>query len=159
MDKTGTSLTWHISVGKLSGAHQAAVMCLAVDSSVSGTDVVVTGSKDHYIKLSVNETHLLYTKGIYLIGLYTIINDIVFDVGSNYNGLISPRRSLEPPHYDGIQSLALYGDILFSGSRDTCIKKWDLHRGEHIQSLNNAHKDWVCALCFLPGGQIVLSGE
>lgn len=83
----------------------------------------------------------------------------VFDVGANNSGLISPRRSLDPPHYDGIQSLALYGDILFSGSRDTCIKKWDLNKGEHIQSLNNAHKDWVCALCFLPGGQIVLSGK
>ena len=40
-----------------------------------------------------------------------------------------------------------------------CIKKWDLQRGELVQSLNNAHKDWVCALCFTPGGQIVLSGE
>ncbi|XP_050706486.1 kinesin-like protein KIF21A isoform X1 [Eriocheir sinensis] len=122
----------HSAVGKLAGGHQAAVMCLAVDSTVPGQDVVATGSKDHYIK--------------------------VFDITGTHSGLVNPRLNLEPPHYDGIQSLALYGDTLFSGSRDMCIKKWDLQRGEHVQSLNNAHKDWVCALCFTPGGQIVLSG-
>ncbi|KAK8400868.1 hypothetical protein O3P69_002554 [Scylla paramamosain] len=122
----------HSAVGKLAGGHQAAVMCLAVDSTVPGQDVVATGSKDHYIK--------------------------VFDITGSHSGLVNPRLNLEPPHYDGIQSLALYGDTLFSGSRDMCIKKWDLQRGEHVQSLNNAHKDWVCALCFTPGGQIVLSG-
>ncbi|XP_071533694.1 kinesin-like protein KIF21A isoform X3 [Panulirus ornatus] len=122
----------HTAVGKLAGGHQAAVMCLAVDSTIPGQDVVATGSKDHYIK--------------------------VFDISSNNSGLVNPRLNLDPPHYDGIQSLALYGDTLFSGSRDMCIKKWDLQRGEHVQSLNNAHKDWVCALCFTPGGQIVLSG-
>lgn len=83
----------------------------------------------------------------------------VFDVASQYNGLINARKSLNPPHYDGVQSLVLYDKILFSGSRDTCIKKWDLEKGELIQSLNNAHKDWICAMCFLPGGQIVLSGK
>ncbi|XP_064091324.1 kinesin-like protein KIF21A isoform X5 [Macrobrachium nipponense] len=122
----------HTAVGKLAGGHQAAVMCLAVDSTIPGQDVIATGSKDHYIK--------------------------VFDVASSNSGLVNPRLNLDPPHYDGIQSLALYGDTLFSGSRDMCIKKWDLQRGEHVQSLNNAHKDWVCALCFTPGGQIVLSG-
>ena len=41
-------------------------------------------------------------------------------------GVLSPKYNLEPPHYDGIQSLCLMGDLLFTGSRDTCIKKWDL---------------------------------
>jgi FOG: WD40 repeat len=27
-----------------------------------------------------------------------------------------------------------------------------------VQSLNNAHKDWVCGLTFMPGGQLILSG-
>ncbi|ROT78779.1 putative kinesin-like protein KIF21A isoform X2 [Penaeus vannamei] len=106
----------HTAVGKLAGGHQAAVMCLAVDSTVPGQDVIATGSKDHYIK--------------------------VFDISGNTTGLVNPRINLDPPHYDGIQSLALYGDMLFSGSRDMCIKKWDLQRGELVQSLNNAHKDW-----------------
>lgn len=42
----------HTAVGKLAGGHQAAVMCLAVDSTIPGQDVVATGSKDHYIKVS-----------------------------------------------------------------------------------------------------------
>ena len=41
-------------------------------------------------------------------------------------GVLCPKYNLEPPHYDGIQSLCLMGDLLFSGSRDMCIKKWDL---------------------------------
>lgn len=41
-------------------------------------------------------------------------------------GVVGAKYTLEPPHYDGIQSLCLMGDLLFSGSRDMCIKKWDL---------------------------------
>lgn len=37
--------------GKLSGGHQAAVMCLAVGKLSAHEDIVVTGSKDHYIKV------------------------------------------------------------------------------------------------------------
>ena len=36
------------------------------------------------------------------------------------------KYKLDPPHYDGVQSLALLGNKLFSGSRDNSIKKWDL---------------------------------
>lgn len=46
------------STGKLSGGHQAAVMCLAVGNQPPGTsavedraEYVVTGSKDHYVKV------------------------------------------------------------------------------------------------------------
>ncbi|KAG0424262.1 hypothetical protein HPB47_028511 [Ixodes persulcatus] len=37
-------------VGKLAGGHQAAVMCMAVDDPGVDSSLVVTGSKDHYIK-------------------------------------------------------------------------------------------------------------
>merc|ERR1719483_773044 len=115
------------SIGKLSGGHQAAVMCLA-----TGGDYVTTGSKDHTIK--------------------------VFNVSDGKGGVVLPSVSLEPPHYDGIECLALQNDTLFSASRDTCIKKWNLKTGEVVKSLNNAHKDWICGLCFLPGGHTVISG-
>ncbi|XP_046997793.1 kinesin-like protein KIF21A isoform X1 [Schistocerca americana] len=118
-------------VGKLVGGHQAAVMCLAVGKLSEDEDIVVTGSKDHYIK--------------------------VFEVNRGSSNVFQPKMNLNPPHYDGIQSLAIRGDILFSGSRDMCIKKWDLSKQELIQSLNGAHKDWVCGLTFMPGGQILLS--
>ena len=38
------------AVGKLSGGHQAAIMVIGVDQS-DDKDVVITGSKDHYIKV------------------------------------------------------------------------------------------------------------
>ena len=99
---------------------------------ILGGDYVITGSKDHTIK--------------------------VFNVTDGKGGVVAPSASLEPPHYDGIESLALQGDTLFSASRDTCIKKWNLRNGEVIRSLNNAHKDWICGLCYLPGGQTIISG-
>jgi WD40 repeat protein len=122
------------SIGKLSGGHNAAVMCLAsgVGPGQDG-DYVVTGSKDHYVK--------------------------VFRVAEGRGGVVTPSANLDPPHYDGVQCLALRDDVLFSASRDTCIKKWDLAAGgELVRSLNNAHKDWICGLAFLPGGNTLISG-
>ncbi|KFM57573.1 Kinesin-like protein KIF21A, partial [Stegodyphus mimosarum] len=122
-------LRMYKAIGKLSGSHQAAIMCLAVDNEGLDKNIVVTGSKDHYIK--------------------------VFEVTG---GTHLAKTNLKPPHYDGIQSLAMSGNILFSGSRDMCIKKWNLKTGSHIQSLNQAHKDWVCALSFLSNNSMLLSG-
>ncbi|XP_073985830.1 kinesin-like protein 31E isoform X2 [Rhodnius prolixus] len=119
-------------IGKLIGGHQAAVMCLAVSGSSTGEDLVVTGSKDHYIK--------------------------VFDVGVETGGILTPRVTLEPPHYDGIECLAIQGNTLFSGSRDCIIKKWSLDNHELLLSLNGAHKDWVTGMCLSPGGSVLLSG-
>lgn len=47
--------------------------------------------------------------------------------------LQSARSKLEPPHYDGVQSLALKGNYLFSGSRDNSIKKWNIQTQQLIQ--------------------------
>ncbi|KAF8782096.1 Kinesin-like protein KIF21A like protein [Argiope bruennichi] len=125
-------LRMYKAVGKLSGSHQAAIMCLAVDNDGSDKNIVVTGSKDHYIK--------------------------VFEVTEGTGGLHLAKTNLKPPHYDGIQSLAINGNFLFSGSRDMCIKKWSLKNGNLIQSLNQAHKDWICALNFLSNNSVLLSG-
>jgi len=124
------------STGKLSGGHQAAVMCLAV-GPVAGSDgarveYVVTGSKDHYVK--------------------------VFEVRDGATGVLSPRFNLDPPHYDGVQCLSLNGTSLVSGSRDACIKLWDIDQGEQVLSLSNVHHDWICGLAHLPHGRIVVSG-
>ncbi|GFO28015.1 kinesin-like protein kif21a [Plakobranchus ocellatus] len=116
--------------GRLSG-HQAPVMALALTRDGDNT-LVVSGSKDHYIK--------------------------IFEVIEDAAGILTPKYNLEPPHYDGIQSLALQGSTLFSGSRDMCIKKWDLDTKQLKHSINAAHKDWVCALDFLPGTDTLVSG-
>jgi len=121
------------SIGKLSGGHQAAIMCLAIGpTELPGNNYVITGSKDHYIK--------------------------VFEVPESKGGVIPPKMNLDPPHYDGIQCMTVSGDTLFSASRDTCIKKWNLRTEELVKSLNNAHKDWICGLSFLHGENLVISG-
>nr|XP_056703204.1 kinesin-like protein KIF21A isoform X8 [Euleptes europaea] len=119
------------STGKLTG-HLGPVMCLTVDSISNGQDLIITGSKDHYIKM--------------------------FDVTEGALGTVSPTHNFEPPHYDGIEALTVMGDNLFSGSRDNGIKKWDLAQKDLIQQVPNAHKDWVCALGLAPGSPVLLSG-
>ncbi|CAN9498995.1 unnamed protein product [Ophioblennius macclurei] len=119
------------STGKLTG-HLGPVMCLTVDQSGNNQDLVITGSKDHYIKL--------------------------FDVTEGSVGSISPSHNFEPPHYDGIESLVIQGDFFFSGSRDNGIKKWDLDHKDLLQQVPNAHRDWVCALGVVPGSPALLSG-
>ncbi|KAG8510366.1 LOW QUALITY PROTEIN: Kinesin-like protein KIF21A, partial [Galemys pyrenaicus] len=119
------------STGKLAG-HLGPVMCLAVEQLSSGQDLVVTGSKDHCVKM--------------------------FDVTEGALGTVAPSHTFEPPHYDGIEALAMHGDSLFSGSRDNGIKKWDLAQKGLLQQVPNAHKDWVCALGVLPGLPALLSG-
>ncbi|XP_067360608.1 kinesin-like protein KIF21B isoform X9 [Channa argus] len=119
------------AMGKLTG-HIGSVMCLTAGQSLLGKDQVITGSKDHYVK--------------------------VFDVAEGTLGNIGPAHNFEPPHYDGIECLAVQGDVLFSGSRDNGIKKWDLEQQELTQQIPNAHKDWVCALAYVPGRPMLLSG-
>ncbi|KAI1230886.1 hypothetical protein IHE44_0008318, partial [Lamprotornis superbus] len=129
-------------VGKLSG-HIGPVMCLTVNQTASNHDLVVTGSKDHYVKV--------------LSSLGSSTPSPVFEITEGTVGNIGPTHNFEPPHYDGIECLAIQGDVLFSGSRDNGIKKWDLEQQELIQQIPNAHKDWVCALAFIPGRPMVLS--
>ncbi|XP_072829098.1 kinesin-like protein KIF21A isoform X4 [Vicugna pacos] len=119
------------STGKLTG-HLGPVMCLIVDQISSGQDLIITGSKDHYIKM--------------------------FDVTEGALGTVSPTHNFEPPHYDGIEALTMQGDNLYSGSRDNGIKKWDLAQKDLLQQVPNAHKDWVCALGMVPGHPVLLSG-
>ncbi|XP_048222540.1 kinesin-like protein KIF21A isoform X2 [Perognathus longimembris pacificus] len=119
------------STGKLTG-HLGTVMCLTVDQISSGQDLIITGSKDHYIKM--------------------------FDVTEGALGTVNPTHNFEPPHYDGIEALTIQGDNLFSGSRDNGIKKWDLAQKDLLQQVPNAHKDWVCALGVVPALPVLLSG-
>ncbi|XP_042533500.1 kinesin-like protein KIF21A isoform X1 [Dipodomys spectabilis] len=119
------------STGKLTG-HLGTVMCLTVDQISSGQDLIITGSKDHYIKM--------------------------FDVTEGALGTVNPTHNFEPPHYDGIEALTIQGDNLFSGSRDNGIKKWDLAQKDLLQQVPNAHKDWVCALGVVPAYPVLLSG-
>jgi len=120
-------------IGKLNTSHQAQVTCLAVDEAGGDNNLVITGSKDHYVK--------------------------VFEVMEGVGGIHNPKITLEPPHCDGIESLAVSGDCLFSASRDKCIKKWDLSlpKEKLVHSISHAHKDWIYTLALTPGNQSLIS--
>ncbi|XP_041752704.1 kinesin-like protein KIF21A isoform X2 [Coregonus clupeaformis] len=121
-----------VSTGKLTG-HLGPVLCLTVDQMGNGQDVVLTGSKDHTLKM--------------------------FEVTEGVQGSIVSCHNFEPPHQEGVVSLAVQGDSLYSSSRDYCIKKWDLSRKRLVQQVASAHSDWVSALGLVPGYPVVLSAD
>ncbi|XP_067346551.1 kinesin-like protein KIF21A isoform X3 [Channa argus] len=120
-----------VSTGKLTG-HLGPVMCLTVDKLGNAQDVVLTGSKDHHVKM--------------------------FEVMEGAQGSISSSHTFEPAHQDGVESLAMYGDVFYSGSRDYFIKKWDLANKQLLQQSASAQADWVSAVGVVPGSQVLLSG-
>lgn len=123
-----------IAISKLQTGHKSLVTCLAVNVEQK-LGVVVTGSKDHTIKVfNVDEN------------LFLSANHL-------------PKCALKPPHYDGIEALMLTnsGCCLFSGGRDGCIKKWSLVRGSMVASLSNCHRDWVLAMGTLENEKLLLS--
>ncbi|XP_063395660.1 kinesin-like protein KIF21A [Cydia fagiglandana] len=126
-------------VCKLWSGHAAAVMCLALGRAPAG-DLVATGSKDHYVRtldMCPQDT-----------GGWEACN----------------RRLLEPPHYDGVQALALSGSALFSASRDSSLKRWSLTDNTLTHTVMNAHKGWVTGVAVVgseaaaaDGGALVAS--
>ncbi|XP_070785480.1 kinesin-like protein KIF21A [Enoplosus armatus] len=120
-----------VSTGKLTG-HLGPVMCLTVDKLGNGQDVVLTGSKDHHIKM--------------------------FEVAEGAQGSITSSHTFDPAHQDGVESLAVHRDVFYSGSRDYYIKKWDLASKQLLQQSVSAQADWVSALGVVPGSPVLLSG-
>lgn len=118
-------------------------MCLTVDRSGSSSqDLVITGSKDHYIKVSWLQRRSRRGKRTRRGGIPGVAladSDLrpsvsqLFDVAEGSLGSIGPTHNFEPPHYDGIESLVVQGDMFFSGSRDNGVKKWDLDRKDLLQ--------------------------
>ncbi|XP_056131791.1 kinesin-like protein KIF21A [Lampris incognitus] len=119
-----------VSTGKLTG-HLGPVMCLTVDQLGNGQDVVLTGSKDHHIKM--------------------------FEVAEGVQGSITSSHTFDSAHQDTVDSLAVHADSFYSGSRDFCIKKWDMASKKLLQVSHGAHKDTVSALGVVPGSRVLLS--
>uniref|UniRef100_A0AAR2K4K4 Kinesin motor domain-containing protein n=1 Tax=Pygocentrus nattereri TaxID=42514 RepID=A0AAR2K4K4_PYGNA len=118
------------STGKLTG-HLGPVMCLAVDQLGNTQDVVITGSKDHNLKM--------------------------FDVMEGAQGSIPSAHNFEPAHKDGMEALSILGESLYSAARDHCIKRWDLSSKQLQQHVDRAHSDWVSALAVMPSSRVLLS--
>uniref|UniRef100_A0A7N9B1H1 Kinesin family member 21A n=1 Tax=Mastacembelus armatus TaxID=205130 RepID=A0A7N9B1H1_9TELE len=119
------------STGKLTG-HLGLVTCLTVDKLGHGQDVVLTGSKDHHIKM--------------------------FEVAEGAQGSITSSHTFDPAHQDGVESLAVHRDVFYSSSRDFFIKKWDLASRQLLKQAVSAQPDWVSALGMVPGSPVLLSG-
>ncbi|KAM4569730.1 kinesin-like protein KIF21A [Odontesthes bonariensis] len=119
-----------VSTGKLIG-HLGPVVCLTVERSGHGQDLVLTGSKDHHVKM--------------------------FEVAEGAQGSIASSHVFDPAHQDSVESLAVHGDAFYSSSRDHYIKKWDLASKKLLQAASS-RADWVSVLGVVPGSPVLLSG-
>ncbi|KAM8882901.1 kinesin-like protein KIF21A [Synchiropus picturatus] len=119
-----------VSTGKLTG-HSGPVTCLTVDELGHGQDVVLTGSKDHHVKM--------------------------FEVTEGSKGSLSCCQTFEPAHQDAVEALVVHKDVFYSASRDLHIKKWDLSCKRMLQSAS-AHMDWTSGLGLVPGSPVLLGG-
>ena len=100
-------------IGQLSGGHNASIMTMLVENNL-----IITGSKDHYIKVFEIFPNLSSNNSTAVSATST--NDISMDV------TVALKHNFNPPHYDGVQSLLKIENSLFSCSRDMCIKKWNM---------------------------------
>lgn len=57
----------------------------------------------------------------------------MYEVAEGAQGSISSSHTFDPGHQDGVESLAVHGDVFYSGSRDYYIKKWDLASKQLLQ--------------------------
>lgn len=57
----------------------------------------------------------------------------MFEVAEGAQGSITSSHTFEPAHQDGVESLAVHGDVFYSSSRDCFIKKWDLATKQLLQ--------------------------
>ncbi|XP_056603911.1 kinesin-like protein KIF21A isoform X1 [Triplophysa dalaica] len=119
-----------VSTGKLTG-HLGSVVCLTVDQMGKGQDMVITGSKDHTVK--------------------------IFDVVEGAQGSIGATHYFDSAHHDGLEALAIQSDSLFTAGRDCCIKKWDLTGKQLQKQVEQAHSDLVSGLAIVPGSSAVMS--
>ncbi|XP_028304734.1 kinesin-like protein KIF21A isoform X2 [Gouania willdenowi] len=119
-----------VSTGKLTG-HLGPVTCVTVEKLGNGQDMVLTGSKDHQVKM--------------------------FEVAEGAQGSISCSHTFSPAHQESVESLVVHGDVFYSSSRDYNIKKWDLGSKKLLQCVS-AQADWVSVLGVVPGVPVLLSG-
>ncbi|CAL8385654.1 unnamed protein product [Gadus morhua 'NCC'] len=120
-----------VSTGKLTG-HLGPVGCLTVDQLGLGQDLVLTGSKDHHIK--------------------------IFEVAEGAQGSITSCMTFEPKHQDSVEALVVHGDTFYSSSRDLSIKRWDLSSKKQLQQCVSSPGDWASALSLVPGSPVVVGG-
>lgn len=119
------------SIGKILTGHSSSISTILVDDT---NNQIISGSKDHYVKLlkltsnnNNNNSNNNIFNGFNQQQQTPPLGSTTNSSTNNLNNpLVLSKFNLNPPHYDGVQALFKYGDYLFSGSRDMCIKKWSL---------------------------------
>merc|ERR1712139_740340 len=71
------------------------------------------------------------------------------------------RRTLSPPHYDGVTDLAVGAarTRFYSCSRDRSIRRWDAKTFESDLQLTHAHGDWLTSVALSPSEEVLFSGS
>eukprot|EP00741_Cyanophora_paradoxa_P018513 tig00021070_g17872.t2 len=137
-------------------------------SIVAHNNMIFSGSEDNTVRVWSQET-LTPVKSL------TGHKSTVFSLAANGRNLFSGsrdhsikvwdlatlemRKTLHPPHLDGVNAFALTPTSLFSGSRDKSIKQWDLNGFQATRSRMAAHADWISSLLVAAEPRLLISAS
>jgi len=149
--------------------HTSEVNALTI---IESSDVLVSGGEDKSLRVwdlsslvmvaCLDQAHL---SGVFALGQ---LEDGLLISGSRDRTMKvwvastwQARRTLAPPHYDGVSDLAIgtRSGKIFSASRDRSLRRWDATTFESDLQLTHAHGDWLTSVALSSSEEVLFSGS
>eukprot|EP00928_Gymnodinium_smaydae_P034777 TRINITY_DN2457_c0_g2_i1.p1 TRINITY_DN2457_c0_g2~~TRINITY_DN2457_c0_g2_i1.p1 ORF type:complete len:659 (-),score=145.28 TRINITY_DN2457_c0_g2_i1:53-1990(-) len=139
---------------------------------MEGADVLVSGSEDKSIRVWDLSSLTLLTSlenahGSSVFALAQLDGGLLLSASRDRTVKVwlsstwQARRTLSPPHYDGVSALTVGASQsrFYSASRDRSIRRWDARNFESDLQLTHAHGDWLTSLALAPSENVLFSGS
>jgi len=149
--------------------HTSEVNALTI---LESSDVLISGGEDKSVRVwdlsqlvLLTSLDMAHTSGVFALGK---LDDSMFISASRDRTMKiwtastwQARRTLAPPHYDGVSDLAVGAKSgrFFSASRDRSIRRWNARTFESDLQLTHAHGDWLTSLALSPSEEMLYSGS
>lgn len=107
-------------------------------------NLIYTGHEDGTLNILDTRNMTMKSEKIHSGTIFTMeVNNNVLYTGSRDHTIksSSTKKTLQPPHYDVVNSLLQYKGDLISLSRDCSLKRW--RDGKLVKTVPNAHSSWI----------------
>lgn len=138
---------------------------------LESADALISGGEDRSMKVwdLATLTLLVWVDQAHASGIFAVkqLDAGMFISGSRDRSIKvwltsnwQARRTLSPPHYDGISDLAVAHrqGKFYSASRDRSIRRWDTKSFESDLQLQHAQGDWITSLALSSTEQVLFTG-